>query len=76
MIIPISCFTCGKILGDKWLFYQSELQKLNPSKEDSIINISKPMKKTPECIVLDKLELDRYCCRRIMLGHVDLIDII
>ena len=76
MIIPISCFTCGKILADKWLFYKSELEKINPSKEDSVINISKQMKKTPECIILDKLELNRYCCRRIMLGHVDLIDII
>tara|TARA_B110001469_G_C9624521_1_gene311580 strand:- start:292 stop:522 length:231 start_codon:yes stop_codon:yes gene_type:complete len=75
MIIPISCFTCGTILADKWLFYQAELKRMNQSHEDSVINISKPMKKTPECIVLDKLELHKYCCRRIMLGHVDLIDI-
>ena len=76
MIIPIRCFTCGKILADKWLFYKSELKKLNPSNEDSIINISKPMKPTPECIALDKANIYRYCCRRIMLGHADLIDII
>jgi len=78
MIIPVKCFTCGKILGDKWLYYKRELEKLNPSKEDSVINVnsSKPLSKTNECKVLDKLELDRYCCRRIMLGHVDLIDII
>ena len=25
--------------------------------------------------VLDELGLDRYCCRAMMLGHVDLIDI-
>ena len=24
--------------------------------------------------VLDELELDRYCCRAMMLGHVDLIE--
>jgi DNA-directed RNA polymerase subunit N (RpoN/RPB10) len=24
--------------------------------------------------VLDSLGLDRYCCRAIMLGHVELID--
>lgn len=24
--------------------------------------------------VLDSLDLDRYCCRAIILGHVDLID--
>lgn len=25
--------------------------------------------------VLDSLELERYCCRAVFLGHVDLIDI-
>lgn len=26
-------------------------------------------------IVLDELGLERYCCRSVFLGHVDLIDI-
>ena len=25
--------------------------------------------------ILDELKLDRYCCRSLFLGHVDLIDI-
>lgn len=25
--------------------------------------------------ILDSLEVERYCCRAILLGHVDLIDI-
>jgi len=77
MIIPVRCFTCGKILGDKWTYYKTEVAKLKTSSDDSVINInSKNVKPTPEGIVLDKLELTRYCCRRIMLGHTDLIDII
>ena len=28
MIIPIKCFTCGKVLADKYLFYQKEVRKL------------------------------------------------
>jgi DNA-directed RNA polymerase subunit N (RpoN/RPB10) len=81
MIIPVRCFTCGKVLGDKWRYYQSEVAKIKEkegsSMEDTVINVnSKTLKKTPEGIVLDKLELDRYCCRRVMLGHTDLIDII
>ena len=28
MIIPVRCFTCGKILGDKWTYYKTELDKL------------------------------------------------
>ena len=77
MIIPVRCFTCGKILGDKWNFYKTELEKIKTSKEDTVINVNaKTIKATPEGIILDKLGLKRYCCRRIMLGHVDLIDII
>ena len=77
MIIPVRCFTCGKVVGDKWNYYTRELNKLKEDKEDTIINVnSKTIKETPECIVLDKLGLKRYCCRRMMLTHVDLIDII
>tara|TARA_B110000967_G_C18509329_1_gene375531 strand:+ start:64 stop:297 length:234 start_codon:yes stop_codon:yes gene_type:complete len=77
MIIPVRCFTCGKILGDKWTYYKTELEKIKTSKEDTVINVnSKTIKATPEGKILDKLELKRYCCRRIMLGHVDLIDVI
>ena len=27
MIIPIKCFTCGKVLADKYLFYLKEVKK-------------------------------------------------
>jgi DNA-directed RNA polymerase subunit N (RpoN/RPB10) len=81
MIIPVKCFTCGKILGDKWRYYQKEVAKIKEkeglSMEDTVINVnSKTLKPTPEGKVLNKLELLRYCCRRVMLGHSDLIDII
>ena len=39
MIIPIRCFTCGKILGDKWNYYQKELEKAKGSKEDTVIDV-------------------------------------
>ena len=80
MIIPIRCFTCGKVTGDKWDGYckivKEEKQKLGIT-EDSILNLkSEDVKKTPEGIALDKLGLTRYCCRRILLSHVDLVNII
>ena len=28
MIIPVKCFTCGKLLADKYLYYQSEVRKI------------------------------------------------
>lgn len=57
MIIPIRCFTCGKVTGDKWEPYQ-EMLKNGICEKDA----------------LDKLGLKRYCCRRILLSHVELID--
>ena len=27
MIIPIKCFTCGKVLGDKYLYYIKQVRE-------------------------------------------------
>ena len=75
MIIPIRCFTCGKVLADKWNYYEKEIKKSN--NEDSVLNVnSKSLQQTKEGKALDNLGLKRYCCRRMMLSHVDLINII
>lgn len=57
MIIPVRCFTCGKVIGNKWETYLSLLQ--------ADFN---------EGDALDELGLKRYCCRRMVLTHVDLIE--
>ncbi len=57
MIIPVRCFTCGKVISDSW-------EEFKERKKDG---------ENPEEI-LDDLGFDRYCCRRIFLAHVDLID--
>ena len=81
MIIPVRCITCGKVIGDKYLYYKREVEKkrkeMKLPDEMPILDVnSKTIKKTPEAMVLDELKLNRYCCRRMMLSHVDLIDII
>ena len=78
MIIPIRCFTCGKILGDKWESYLDLVRKNSGDVEKkSVINVNaKNIEKTPEGKALDTLKLTRYCCRRHMLTHVDLIELI
>lgn len=57
MIIPVRCFTCGKVIGNKWNKYLELLQ------EDYT-----------EGDALDALSLKRYCCRRMLLTHVDLVE--
>jgi len=57
MIIPIRCFTCGKVIGNK---YHTYIDLIN--------------KDFSPCQALDKMQLDKYCCRRMILTHVDLVD--
>lgn len=76
MIIPIKCFTCGKVLADKYRYYQREVRKIKLSRDmqvNDIVYLTKEFsEKTPEGEILDKLNLTRYCCRRHILTHVDI----
>jgi DNA-directed RNA polymerase subunit N len=57
IIIPVRCFSCGKLIGDKWEEFATRVK----SGED-------PKK------VLDSMGVSRYCCRRMLLSHVEIID--
>ena len=76
MIIPVKCFTCGTLLGDKYRFYLQEVRRIkfqeNLETEKVIYLSESNVKKTPEGEVLDMLKLNKICCRRHMLTHVDL----
>ena len=86
MIIPPRCFTCGTVIGDKWIpFIESILEEKQKSDEvvDSeldieYINITDEgrIKKSIEGKVLDELNMHKYCCRRMFLGNVHLITLI
>lgn len=83
MIIPIRCFTCNKVIGDKWEpFIQMITEKKNISTDQvnteldiDYIKITDDgsIKKSIEGEALDELKLHRYCCRRMFLGNVHLI---
>ena len=75
MIIPIRCMTCGKVIADLWNYYQNEINK-EKTPEDTININSKKIEKTHRGKVMDQLGLKRYCCRKHLLTHADLIDII
>ena len=76
MIIPVKCFTCGKVLADKYMFYTREVRKMKIEQQqdpDKVVYLTKDYAaKTPEGEVLDNLGLTRICCRRHMLTHVDI----
>ena len=71
MIIPIRCFTCGKVIGSKY----SQYKKLISEKKDDnnlVINNNNIDKVNDNKEIFSKLSIDRYCCKRILLSHIDL----
>ena len=64
MIIPVKCFTCGKVIANKYRYYQREVNKRKISKSleiDKIIYLNEDnMDKTVEGEVLDLLGLNKY----------------
>lgn len=83
MIIPVRCFTCGKTIADKWLYFDRKSKEMdNKCKNIGLTSeaidaaLNKDMKHFDDNIkkdILDELGLTRVCCRRHMLGHVDMM---
>ena len=83
MIIPIRCFTCNKVTGDKWSpFVQliTEKKKISTEQVNNELDIEYikvtddgSIKKSIEGLCLDEIGMTRYCCRRMFLGNVHLI---
>jgi DNA-directed RNA polymerase subunit N len=57
MIIPVRCFSCGFLVGDKWEDFARRVKEGENAGR-----------------VLDDLGVKRYCCRRMLLSHVEIID--
>lgn len=89
MIIPVRCFTCGKVLADKWLHYERMCALLpDESDEDGPPPAEAGPRRqvpasTPAVVgagltargrILDDLTMHKLCCRRHFLTHVDLVD--
>lgn len=76
MIIPVKCFTCGQVLADKYEYYLREVRVIKMKEDlpqDTVVYFSKSnVTKTPEARVLDRLKMNKVCCRRHMLTHVDI----
>jgi DNA-directed RNA polymerase subunit N len=58
MMVPVRCFTCGKVVAAE---YEEFVERAEQGDEDAEE-------------VLDDLGVERYCCRRIIVSHQDLVD--
>ena len=57
MIIPVRCFTCGKLVADRWEEFARRVKTGEQPKK-----------------VLDDIGMTRYCCRRMFISQVDVLD--
>lgn len=65
MIIPMRCFTCGKEIADLWPIYCEVKERC---KDDNLTE-------TQTHDELNKaLKLKRFCCKRMLITHVEIID--
>lgn len=58
MICPVRCFSCGQVVAHKY---------------DEFIKLISVEKKTPEDAFYI-LHIKKYCCKRMYLTHVEVID--
>jgi DNA-directed RNA polymerase subunit N len=57
LIIPVRCFSCGNLVGDKWEEFARRVKDGDEPRD-----------------VLDDLGMKRYCCRRMLISNVEVID--
>ena len=78
MIIPVKCFTCGMVLADKYRAYLIQVRGRKSvsnasAQADKVTYLTPEVRdKTNEGMVLDELRLNKMCCRRHLLAHVDI----
>ena len=79
MIIPIRCFTCNKVLASKYEAYL-KLSQINKSTDEDImssiisddVDFNEKIENSND--LFEKIGIKRYCCKRHLLTHVDLIE--
>jgi DNA-directed RNA polymerase I, II, and III subunit RPABC5 len=76
MLIPVKCFTCGKVIGNKYNYFLREVIKRKEQSGGIPQEIQylddKTLDKTIEGLLLDELKLRDMCCRRHFLTHVNI----
>ena len=77
MIIPVRCMNCGMVLANKYNYFQKRVREARgtatgPVPEPHCMD-GKTIPRTVEAEIFEELGLDRYCCKKTVNAHVDLI---
>ncbi|KJE49568.1 MULTISPECIES: DNA-directed RNA polymerase subunit N [Acidiplasma] len=67
MIIPVRCFSCGRVIASDYIKFVEESKRIRNETGHEPTGAEKSE-------ILDNLGIERYCCRRMILSNADLID--
>lgn len=76
-LMPVRCFTCGKVVANKEKEYKDLLsrrvQEVEKGFQSGSINREDMIKQKSmsKGLILDDLGFDRYCCKRMFIGQPD-----
>ena len=59
-MIPVRFFTCGNVIAGHWEEFEERARNGDEDPEE----------------VLDDLGVERHCCRRMLVSHEDLVDVV
>lgn len=63
MLIPVRCFSCGKVTGNKWKRFQCLVAKAPSDRKGTKVDYA-----------LTKLGITRYCCRQIFICNYEFLN--
>jgi DNA-directed RNA polymerase subunit N len=61
-MVPVRCFSCGTVVGEHWEEFKARAEGHEGDENPAA--------------VLDDLGVDRHCCRRMLISHQDLVDVV
>lgn len=70
MNVPIRCFECGKVLGNKWEAYWDLTGMVFDNEKMKLVQDEKK-RKMGDDNACDELGLLKNCCRNMMKSHVE-----
>jgi len=79
MLIPVRCVTCGKVLADKWRYYETKIAELKDRGDEDRGDEDRRDEDAARTglvgqklgAVLDDMGISKMCCRRHLLSTVD-----
>jgi len=74
-MLYLVCPTCKKLLGDKELYFENQVNKINNDIDEGILKTQDEIEQAKKKLI-DTMGFDRYCCKMRILTYVELVKII